>query len=120
MKWINANNDRKEKYGNCLSEIEMLCKSVAGTKMKSTMNANLQFSASTTLLATLRLQGQLKLDKGQKKFEDSKVEKLLNSFLSAKIKLGMGTCDDICIAFFLKFTNYRTSDHSLMSGHIYF
>jgi len=80
MNWINANKDRKEKYGNCLSEIEKICKGVDGAKYKSALNGNLQFSASPTLLATLRLQGQLKLDKGVKKFEDSKIEKLLKAF----------------------------------------
>ena len=79
-KWINANKDRKEKYGNCLEEIAKICKSVNGQKYKSAINANLQFSASATLLATLRLQGQLMLDEGEKKFGDSKVEKLLKSF----------------------------------------
>ena len=79
-KWINADKKRKEKYGNCLAEIEKICKEVDGAKYKSALNGNLQFSASPTLLATLRLQGQLKLDKGVKKFDDSKVEKLLKSF----------------------------------------
>ncbi len=78
--WINADKNRKEKYGNCLAEIEKICKGVDGAKVKSVMNGNLMFSASPTMLATLRLQSQLKLNKGEKKFDDSKVEKLLKSF----------------------------------------
>ena len=79
-KWINADKSRKEKYGNCLAEIEKICKEVDGAKYKSVMNANLQFSASPTLLAALRTQGALKLNKGEKKFESDKVEKLLKAF----------------------------------------
>ena len=79
-KWINADKNRKEKYGNCLSEIEKICKNADGTKFKSVMNGNLQFSASPTMLAALRLQGQLPLKKGEKKYEDSKVERLLKAF----------------------------------------
>ncbi|MBP5205242.1 MAG: S46 family peptidase, partial [Bacteroidales bacterium] len=79
-KWINADKNRKEKYGNCLAEIEKICKGIDGAKVKSVMNGNLMFSASPTMLATLRLQSQLKLNKGEKKFDDNKVEKLLKSF----------------------------------------
>ncbi|MDY6347265.1 MAG: S46 family peptidase [Bacteroidales bacterium] len=79
-KWINATASRKEKYGDCLQEIEKICKGIDGAKYKSVINGNLLFSASPTMLATLRLQSQVTLDKGQKKFDDKKVEKLLNSF----------------------------------------
>ena len=79
-KWINANRDRKEKYGNCLSEIEKICKSADGAKYKSVMNGNLQFSASPTMLATLRMSSLIHLKKGEKKFDSEKVERLLKAF----------------------------------------
>jgi hypothetical protein len=79
-KWINANKDRKEKYGNCLSEIEKVCKSIDGVKYKSVMNANLSIYASPTLKAVRYLQNSLKLEKGQKKYDDSKIEKMLKTF----------------------------------------
>lgn len=79
-KWINATASRKEKYGDCLKEIEKICKGIDGSKYKSVMNGNLLFSASPTMLATLRLQGQLPLEKGKKAYDDAKVKKLLASF----------------------------------------
>jgi hypothetical protein len=79
-KWINANKDRKEKYGNCLNEIEKLCKEADGAKYKSVMNANLAIYTSSTLKAARALQKSLTLDKGQKGYDDSKIEKLLKSF----------------------------------------
>ena len=79
-KWINANKDRKEKYGNCLSEIEKICKNVDGAKYKSVLNGNLQFSASPTMLATLRMSSLIHLKKGEKKFDSEKVERLLKAF----------------------------------------
>ncbi len=79
-KWINATASRKEKYGDCLSEIEKICKNTDGAKYKSAINANLLFSASSTMLATLRLQSQVTLKKGEKKFDDKTVEKLLKAF----------------------------------------
>ena len=79
-KWINANRDRKEKYGNCLSEIEKICKGADGAKYKSVMNGNLQFSASPTMLATLRMSSLVHLKKGEKKFDSEKVERLLKAF----------------------------------------
>ncbi len=79
-KWINANRDRKEKYGNCLSEIEKICKGADGAKYKSVMNGNLQFSASPTMLATLRMSSLVHLKKGEKKFDSEKIERLLKAF----------------------------------------
>ena len=79
-KWINANRDRKEKYGNCLSEIEKICKNADGAKYKSVMNGNLQFSASPTMLAALRMSSLIHLKKGEKKFDSEKVERLLKAF----------------------------------------
>ncbi|MBO7630440.1 MAG: S46 family peptidase, partial [Bacteroidales bacterium] len=79
-KWINADKTRKEKYGNCLAEIEQACKNLDGTKYKAVMNSNLAIYSSSTLKAARALQNSLKLDKGQKGFDESKVEKMLKGF----------------------------------------
>ena len=79
-KWINADKSRKEKYGNCLSEIEKICKEADGTKYKSVMNGNLAIYTSSTLKAARALQKSLTLEKGQKGYDQSKVEKLLKTF----------------------------------------
>ena len=65
-KWINADKARKEKYGNCLSEIEKICQNMDGAKYKSVLNGNLQFSASPSMLAALRINTLLPLKKGEK------------------------------------------------------
>ena len=79
-KWINADKTRKEKYGNCLAEIEQICKNIDGTKYKAVMNSNLAIYSSSTLKAVRALQNSLTLEKGQKGFDESKVEKMLKSF----------------------------------------
>ena len=79
-KWINADKSREEKYGNCLSEIEKICKEADGTKYKSVMNGNLAIYTSSTLKAARALQKSLTLEKGQKGYDQSKVEKLLKTF----------------------------------------
>ncbi|MBR4787244.1 MAG: S46 family peptidase [Bacteroidales bacterium] len=80
LNWINADDARKLKYGNCLNEIERVCKNVNGTKYKSAMNGNMHFNASSTLLTALRLQKLVTLKKGEKGFDDSKVERFLKMF----------------------------------------
>ena len=80
LNWINADNARMAKYGNCLNEIERICKNVNGTKYKSAMNGNMHFNASPTLLTSLYLQKLVTLKKGEKGFDDSKVERLLKMF----------------------------------------
>ena len=79
-KWINADKARKEKYGNCLSEIEKICQNMDGAKYKSVLNGNLQFSASPSMLAALRINTLLPLKKGEKKYDSEKVERLLKAF----------------------------------------
>jgi hypothetical protein len=79
-KWINADKTRKEKYGNCLAEIEQACKNLDGTKYKAVMNSNLAIYSSSTLKAARYLQQSLALEKGQKGYDASKVEKMLKTF----------------------------------------
>ena len=79
-RWINADKARKEKYGNCLAEIDQACKNLDGTKYKSVMNSNLAIYTSSTLKAARYLQNSLQLEKGEKGFDDGKKEKLLKTF----------------------------------------
>lgn len=135
-KWINADKSRKEKYGNCLSEIEKICKNVDGPRYKSVLNANLLFSASATMLTTLRLNSQVKPNKGEKKFDEAKVNKLLEMFdkynndtdpaTEAKVivaslktweKYGEANCPDL--TFFKKNYkgNYDVFEKALLKSH---
>ncbi len=77
MQWINADGKRKDKYGNCLKEIENVCKNLDGSAYKAIMNANMTLSSSATLLASWRIYNNLMLKKGEKSFEASKIEKIL-------------------------------------------
>ncbi len=78
--WINANADRKNKYGKCLNEIKTIVESIDGNSYKSIMNANLCLSASGTMLAAFRTQNSLSLQDGEKSFSDTKKEALLGVY----------------------------------------
>lgn len=78
--WMKYDPKRQEKYGKCLEEIEKICQKADGAKYKSVMNGNLQFSASPTMLAALRMSSLLPLKKGEKKYESDKIERLLKAF----------------------------------------
>ena len=83
--WINANQDRQKKYGNCLNDIKKVVEGVNGDAYKAMTNANLCLSASATLLAAWRTQGSLMLKKDEKgkpekNFKDSKINALLGVY----------------------------------------
>lgn len=79
-KWINANSDRQKKYGNCLSEIQKVCKELDGNAYKAMMNANMSLSSSPTMLTAWRTRNLLTLSKGEKTFDANKIEKILAVF----------------------------------------
>ncbi len=110
IKWINADKGRKEKYGNCLSEIEKICKEADGTKYKSVMNANLAIYTSSTLKAARALQKSLTLEKGQKGYDDSKAEKLLKTFAAQNDDTDPATEAKIIVASLKTWEKYAESN----------
>lgn len=78
--WINQNADRKNKYGKCLSEIQEVCKNIDGNAYRAMMNANMSLMTSATMLAAWRTSKSMMLKKGEKAFEDNKINALLGVY----------------------------------------
>lgn len=77
--WINADRNRQQKYGTCLSEIQKICTSIDGTAYKAITNASLCLSASSTLLATWYLRS-IELKDREKSYPADKIEQFLNAY----------------------------------------
>ena len=100
--WINANADRQKKYGNCLSEIKKSVDSANVDAYKAFMNVNMSLSSSATLLNTFYgYRSGLTLKKGEKTYNNTKVESLQklydkncgNKDKATEIKIIMATLD---------------------------
>lgn len=97
--WINQNADRKNKYGKCLNEIQEICKSIDGNAYKAMMDVNMSLMTSSTLLAAWRVRNSLTLKKGEKSFEENKINALMGVYkkqvddkdIATEIKIIMAT-----------------------------
>ncbi|MCR4737363.1 MAG: S46 family peptidase [Bacteroidales bacterium] len=69
--WINQNDQRKARYGNCLDEIEKVCKTIDGNAYKVYLDANFALRSSAVLMATWRTHNKLELKDKEKTLSDA-------------------------------------------------
>jgi hypothetical protein len=76
--WIEREEERNEKYGNVLTEIEQTCYNLSQLQLKCFMYANFSLMSSKTLLTPFT--ASVKIEKDEKKFTPEKIEKLSSKF----------------------------------------
>lgn len=79
LKWINADNNRKELYGNPLEKIEQICKSADQNVSRAFFYANMALMNSKTLFVPYKIRGY-KLGEGQKEFTAEKIAQMMESY----------------------------------------